>query len=56
MSFWSNIANKNIFQVVDVILEGTSFMQKDVKVLSQSNCNCSSYVDFSQAVFSEESF
>ena len=45
--FWSSITDKNILRVVDVVLQGTSLKQKDVHVLSQSNCTYSSYVDAS---------
>ena len=45
LSFWSSIADRNILQVVDAVLQGTSLKQKDVKVLSQRDCTLSSYVD-----------
>ena len=49
LSFWSSIADRNILQVVDVVLQNTSLKQKDVQVLRQTNCTLSSYVDASNS-------
>ena len=45
LSFWSNIADRNIRQVVDVVLQFTSLKRQDVQVLSQRHCTLTSYVD-----------
>ena len=47
LSFWNNIAERNILWVVDVVLQGTSLKQKDVQIQSQSDGTQSSYVDAS---------
>ena len=43
--FWNSIANRNIHQVVDAILQFTSLKREDVQVLSQRDCTLSSYMD-----------
>ena len=47
VSFWNNIMDKNIYRVIDVVLEDTSLKQEGVQVLSQSDCTHSSYVESS---------
>ena len=47
LSFWSNIADRNIRRVVDTVLQFTSLKRQDVQVLSQRHCTLTSYVDAS---------
>ena len=49
LSFWSNIADRNICQVVDAVLHFTSLKRQDVQVLSQRHCTLTSYVDASNS-------
>ena len=39
--------DKNILQVINIVLEGTCLKRKDVQVLSQSDCTRLSYMESS---------
>lgn len=47
VSFWSSIAEHNIYPMVDAVLEGTILKRDHVVVLSQRDCTRSSYVESS---------